>query len=153
MDLTLSANDQRQDTTPLIKFQIFIYYGDSHFHLHQYIQAEKAYAQALQIRKFLVKTKNNMKISETQELTSEVDVRYKMHSCYVNLKQPMKAIEILQNIPTKAKTAKVNMALGNLCRDTGLERQAISCYKEVLREIPLAVEAAENLLKLGVKVV
>ncbi|KAI4460825.1 hypothetical protein MML48_5g00015466 [Holotrichia oblita] len=43
------------------------------------------------------------------------------------------------------------MALGNLCRDTGLERQAIGCYKEVLREIPMAVEAAENLLKLGVK--
>ncbi|GJQ75763.1 putative anaphase-promoting complex subunit [Trypoxylus dichotomus] len=151
LHLTLSSTDQKQETPPLIKFQLYIYYGDSHFNVQQYFQAEEAYAQALQIRKFLVKSKNSLKISETQELTSEVDVRYKMHLCYVYLKQPKKAIEILQNIPTKAKTAKVNMALGNLCRDTGLERQAIGCYREVLKEIPMAVEAAENLLKLGVK--
>ncbi|KAK9687581.1 Tetratricopeptide repeat [Popillia japonica] len=151
VDLALSSADQKQDTTPIVKFQLYIYYGDSHFHLQQYLQAEQAYTQALQIRKFLIKTKNNAKISETQELTSEVDVRYKMHLCYIYMKQPKRAFEILQNIPTKAKTAKINMALGNLCRDTGLERQAIGCYKEVLREIPMAVEAAENLLKLGVK--
>lgn len=150
--MSLSAYEQKQETTPLIKFQLYVYCADSHFNLQQYVQAEKAYSQALQIRKFLIKTKNNSKLSETQELTSDVDIRYKMHLCYMKLRQMKKAIEILQNIPSKAKSAKINMALGNLCRDTGLERQAIACYKEVLREIPVAVEAAENLLKLGVKV-
>lgn len=43
------------------------------------------------------------------------------------------------------------MALAKMCQEQGMERTAITAYKEVLRECPLALEAAEGLLSLGVK--
>lgn len=43
------------------------------------------------------------------------------------------------------------MALAKIFHDQGMERSAITTYKEVLRECPLALEAAEGLLSLGVK--
>lgn len=42
------------------------------------------------------------------------------------------------------------MALGKLYVMNGLERPAISAFKEVLRECPLALEAIQSLIKLGV---
>lgn len=43
------------------------------------------------------------------------------------------------------------MALAKMFQEQGMERPAISTYKEVLRECPLALEAAEGLLSLGIK--
>lgn len=43
------------------------------------------------------------------------------------------------------------MALAKLFQEQGMDRSAIATYKEVLRECPLALEAAEELLALGVK--
>lgn len=43
------------------------------------------------------------------------------------------------------------MALAKMFQEQGMERSAIATYKEVLRECPLALEAAEGLLTLGVK--
>lgn len=68
------------------------------------------------------------------------------------MKQKTAAREILQMISARLRTPKINMALGYIYRDLGMERSAITCFKEVLRECPLALEAVENLLKLGVKV-
>ncbi|KAH7957019.1 hypothetical protein HPB52_014369 [Rhipicephalus sanguineus] len=45
------------------------------------------------------------------------------------------------------------MALGQLYQQSGNERSAITCYREVLKECPLALEAAKGLLELGVKAV
>lgn len=67
-------------------------------------------------------------------------------------KQRQQAIEILQSIQARQRTPKINMALAALYRETGNERSAITAYKEVLREVPCALEAAENLLKMGVQV-
>ncbi|CAN0388011.1 unnamed protein product [Lampetra planeri] len=43
------------------------------------------------------------------------------------------------------------MTLAGLYRKTGQERSAITCYKEVLRQCPLALEAILGLLSLSVK--
>lgn len=64
---------------------------------------------------------------------SDVDLKYKMHICYVKLKQNQNAICILQSIAGRYRNSKINMALGNLYRDSGLERSAITAYREVLR--------------------
>ena len=100
-----------------------------------------------------------------------------MHVCHLLLKQPVQALLVLQGIPAKLRSVKVNMALGKLylflqyffwlsnnyymlkminCLTgklyvmNGLERPAISAFKEVLRECPLALEAIQSLIKLGV---
>lgn len=155
--MALSAADQKPDVfPPLQKLQVIIYYADSLFETQEYWQAENFYRQALQMRKNLIKSKTSSsnKIVETQpglELISEVELKYRIYKCCYVLKQKNAAIEILQFIPPRFRTSKINMALGNLYRDEGMERSAITCYKEVLRECPLALEAVENLLKLGIK--
>ena len=73
-----------------------------------------------------------------------------MHVCHLALKQPVQALLVLQGNPAKLRSVKVNMALGKLYIMNGLERPAISAYKEVIRECPLALEAIQSLIKLGI---
>ena len=139
--------------SPIHKFQLVLLYADSLYDIQYYIQAENLYRQALQIRKNFLKNKaTNNKLPENQtEFNSDVEIRYKIHKCCLALKQVNAAVEMLQSISARSRTPKVNMALATLYRDGGMERSAITCYKEVLRECPLALEAVENLLKLGIK--
>jgi anaphase-promoting complex subunit 7 len=43
------------------------------------------------------------------------------------------AIAALETVPAKARNPRINMALGKLYSARGLERSAITAYKEVLR--------------------
>ncbi|KAJ9580300.1 hypothetical protein L9F63_004040, partial [Diploptera punctata] len=152
-NLVLSVSDHNPDilTVPA-KFQTFVYYGDSLFYLGQYRKAEVMYRKALQYKKSLLKSKGTAKPQENQkELMPDIDIKYQIHVCHIHLKQNHQAILVLQSIPGKLRNAKINMALAKLYQQGGMERSAITCYKEVLRECPLALEAAEGLLSLGVK--
>ena len=40
---------------------------------------------------------------------------------------------MLQSIPAKQRTARINMALGKLYLENGMERAAVTSFKEVLR--------------------
>jgi len=84
-------------------------------------------------------------------VTPEVEVKYRLHSCYVALGQPNQAVNVLQSIVARQREAKVSMALGRLYQAIGMERPAVAAYREVVRECPLAIEAIRALLMLGVK--
>lgn len=119
------------------------------------MQAENLYRQALQMRKIIInksKNSNNKVIENQSDIASDVDIKYKIHCCCLALKQKKAAGDILQTIAARQRTPRINMALGNLYKEVGMERSAITCFKEVLRECPLAMEAMENLLKLGINV-
>ncbi|KAK7793833.1 hypothetical protein R5R35_014328 [Gryllus longicercus] len=148
--LTVSDHDA-ESLPPPAKFQTFVFYGDSLFYLGQYRKAEGIYRRALQFKKTLMKSKAKPQDSSHKELMPDIDIKYQIHLCHVHLKQNHQAMMVLQSIPGRQRTAKINMALGKLYRLGGMERSAVSCYKEVLRECPLALEAAEGLLRLGVK--
>lgn len=62
-----------------------------------------------------------------------MEVRFKLHECYCEMKQFREAISVLDAISTKQRNAKVNMALAKLYQRTGMDRSAITSYKEVLR--------------------
>lgn len=51
----------------------------------------------------------------------------------MNLRQNDQAINTLQSIPGKQRNPKINMALAKLYQQGGMERSAITAYKEVLR--------------------
>lgn len=147
--------EQKPDSITLpMKLQIILYYADALYNTNQYLVAENLYRQALQLKKNIqYKNKNaNNKLNENQNDLNDAEVKYKIHLCCIALKQKNAAAEILQMISARMRAPKINMALGNLYKDIGMERVAITCFKEVLRECPLALEAVENLLKLGVKV-
>lgn len=41
----------------------------------------------------------------------------------------------LEAVQAKDRTVPVNMALANLYREEGMDRSAVTCYKEVLRSV------------------
>lgn len=133
------------------KYQTYVYYADALVSLKEYKKAEAMYRRALQLKKSLAKSKGKAQPFSQGEVTSEVDIKYKAHLCLVNLKQHAQAIALLESISAKQKTPCVNMALAKLYHQNGMERSAITCYKEVLKECPFAVEASQGLLSLGVK--
>ncbi|WAR03790.1 APC7-like protein [Mya arenaria] len=71
--------------------------------------------------------------AETEDLTSDVEVKYKIYECLLYSKQYKEAMSVLEGISTKQRTAKVNLALAKLYIRSGMDRSAITSYKEVLR--------------------
>ncbi|XP_074641940.1 anaphase-promoting complex subunit 7-like isoform X2 [Tubulanus polymorphus] len=131
------------------KYQITVFYGNSLFHQREYKLAEVAFRKALHLKKLINKTKG--KGSQPLEVFPDVDVKYKLYRCYMHFKQYRDAISVLEGISSRQRTAKINKALGQLYQKTGNDRSAITCFKEVLRECPLSLEAVKGLLSLGVK--
>lgn len=152
-ELTLGSFDQKPDFSPVMKCQMLIHYADSLFNLNEYIRAEAVYRQLLQFKKYIMKSKNSPKLPDLQnEMLSDAEIKYKIYLCCIKQKKGQDAFNILLSVQSRLKTAKINMALGNLYLENGMERSAVAAFREVLRENPFAVEAAEKLLKLGVQV-
>ncbi|GAB0099265.1 anaphase-promoting complex subunit 7 [Sergentomyia squamirostris] len=134
-------------------FLTLMYYGDALWHEHRYRKAESKYRQALQAKKILTKLKtlSNKQTTEPADIFPETEIKFKIAKCLVEVKQSGEAITILQSIPVKQRSPKINALYGRLSQYNGHDRCAVSSYKEVLKECPLAVDIMEGLLQLGVK--
>ncbi|KAF6020731.1 ANAPC7 [Bugula neritina] len=137
--------------TPYHIYQLHVYYADSWYESQDYTRAERHYKDALGLKRAFRRPSEPSEKLTNLELTSEATVRYKLYKIYSKLKQPKSAISVLEALSTKERTPGINMALGDLYREEGMDRSAITSYKEVLRCCPLSVEAARNLMKLGVQ--
>ncbi|XP_059144274.1 anaphase-promoting complex subunit 7-like [Physella acuta] len=131
------------------KYQSLVYYGEALYQLGEYKKSESVFMRCLQLRKTLNKSK--IKTVSSTELTSEVDLKYKIYQCLHKMKQNVEALNILESISTKKRTARVNLALAKLYLHEGRDRSAITCYKELIREHPLALDALTSLLTLGMR--
>ncbi|XP_074897452.1 anaphase-promoting complex subunit 7 isoform X3 [Buteo buteo] len=145
--LTMSGNNPEL-FSPSQKYQLLVYHADSLFHDKEYRNAVSKYTMALQQKKALSKTSkvrpstgNAASTPQSQCLPSEIEVKYKMAECYTMLKQDKDAIAILDGIPSRQRTPKINMMLANLYKKAGQERSSVTSYKEVLRQCPLALDA------------
>lgn len=155
--LTMSNNNPEL-FSPSQKYQLLVYHADSLFHDKEYRNAVSKYTMALQQKKALSKTSkvrpstgNSASTPQSQCLPSEIEVKYKMAECYTMLKLDKDAIAILDGIPSRQRTPKINMMLANLYKKAGQERPSVTSYKEVLRQCPLALDAILGLLSLSVK--
>ncbi|KAK7494010.1 hypothetical protein BaRGS_00014668 [Batillaria attramentaria] len=119
------SNEESELLTQPQRYQCLVYYGT-------------AYYQQAEYRKAV-------------DLTSEVDVKYKLYQCHMKLKETGEALLALESISTKQRTAKINLALARLYQQDGRDRSALTSYKEVLREHPLALMAVRELLSLGMR--
>ncbi|XP_076364183.1 anaphase-promoting complex subunit 7 isoform X2 [Tachypleus tridentatus] len=150
--LVLTMSDQSPEMLlPTVKYQILVYYGESLYHTKNYRKAESVLRKALQLKKSMSKAKGKSQGLSPVEMTPEIDVKYQIYLCHFQLNQFNEAISILESIPGRQRTARINMALAKLYYQNGMERSAITSYKEVLKECPLAMQAALGLLALGVK--
>ncbi|XP_049516555.1 anaphase-promoting complex subunit 7-like isoform X3 [Dermacentor silvarum] len=146
------STDRPDLMTVSAKFQSYVYCGDAYVQLEDFKRAEAFYQKAIQLKKSAAKAKGKGPTSIISgDVTSGNGIMYQIHVCHVNMNQPADAISALESIPGKQRNSRVNMALGQLYQQSGNERLAITCYREVLKECPLALQAAKSLLELGVK--
>lgn len=61
------------------------------------------------------------------------DVKFAISECNIALREFRQAVSILESIHQRHRNAHVNMALGKLYQQGGMERPAIVAYKEVLK--------------------
>lgn len=149
-----SAYDRdRSLLTPEQYFLMLMYNGNSLFHQRQYRKADSMYRKALQARKCLTKAKNATPYSNNYEnlteMFPETEICYKIAICLEYTKQIPEAISILQSVPNKHRTIKMNMLLGKLSQQTGRHSNAVLTYKMVLRECPFNLEAIKALMMNG----
>lgn len=136
--------------TPQEHFLVLIYYAESLYNERLYREAELIFRQALNAKKLWTKTKGSNKV-EPHDPHSETEIKFKIAKCCVENKHMRDAVSTLQSITMKQRTPKVNMLLGRLLHNSGNDRTAVGAYKEVLKECPLAFEAIEGLITIGVK--
>ncbi|XP_033646823.1 anaphase-promoting complex subunit 7-like [Asterias rubens] len=157
--LMKTASEQNSELlTGPEKYQLQVYYADALFEMQEYKNAEVIYRKALQVKKVLNKSKVKGPVPTqppqsipNDGLPSELNVRYRIYECNYHQKNYKEAIAVLQSIPAKQRKPKVNMALAKLYQRIGSERPAVTCFKEVLKQFPLALEAVLGLLSLAVK--
>ena len=123
VELCNLANYTKELYTEGVGQQIQSILADSYFELKEWKRAESIYRQILQCKKY-ARTKQQQSVNNSnsnppphsQELEkSEVEMKFKLYQCYVGMGQSSKAaIETLQSIPAKIRSAKVNMALAKL---------------------------------------
>ncbi|KAK2170518.1 hypothetical protein LSH36_2g01059 [Paralvinella palmiformis] len=135
--------------TSQVRYQILYYQAEALFHLREFKKSENVFKKSLQMKKMITKTKS--KSSNGQNLTTEADIRYRIYQCLYSQKQYKEAISELEAISPKQRTSKVQLALAQLYQRIGIDRCAVTAYKEVLRGCPMSLEAARGLLQLGVK--
>ncbi|XP_006818138.1 anaphase-promoting complex subunit 7-like, partial [Saccoglossus kowalevskii] len=131
VNLVLSASEHNQDLLTMAqKYQLQVWYGDALFEEEEYRKAETVYRRALQMKKVL--TKSKIRGGPDLDLPQVVDVKYRIHQCHCHLKEFPEAVAVLETILCKQRTPKVNMALAKLYQKVGLERSAITLFREVL---------------------
>jgi tetratricopeptide (TPR) repeat protein len=86
-------------------------------------------------------------------MESEADIvcKFNLHVCLITDKKYQEAFTVLDSIPSKQRTAKVLLALANLCQKLMHNKEAITIYKELLKTNKYSLVSIEALLNLGIK--
>ncbi|XP_033099544.1 anaphase-promoting complex subunit 7-like [Anneissia japonica] len=154
-NLVITASEQNPELlSPTEKYHVLVYYAGALYEEEEYKRSESYYRRAFHLKKSLNRCKGKStqpgNVSEAG-IPSDLDIKYRLYQCNYKLKNFTEAKAVLESIPAKQRSAKVNLALAKLYQRTGTERSAATAFKEVLRQCPLALEAAQGLLGLGVK--
>uniref|UniRef100_A0A1I8Q2R2 Anaphase-promoting complex subunit 7 n=1 Tax=Stomoxys calcitrans TaxID=35570 RepID=A0A1I8Q2R2_STOCA len=151
--LTTLLQNKRSLATPEIEYNVLMFHANACYQEKQYRMAIKQLNAALLMRKFMTRYKNAhlVSIESTYEHFGETETRYRLAMSHRELGESALAISVLQALPAKARTPKVHLLLAKLIHHGGSNSiEAILNYKEVLRECPMAMEAIDSLLELGV---
>ncbi|RWS05178.1 Anaphase-promoting complex subunit 7-like protein [Dinothrombium tinctorium] len=140
-----------KEFTPQQEYQIHVFYADSLFQNQRYSQAENIYKKALDLRKAISRNKKKTQSLTSTECGTETDLKYQLYLCAKKRQDYRNALHILESIPQRQRSAKINLALGEMYHREKSDSNATACYKEVLKENPLAFQVIIILIKLNVK--
>uniref|UniRef100_A0A915KWI9 Uncharacterized protein n=1 Tax=Romanomermis culicivorax TaxID=13658 RepID=A0A915KWI9_ROMCU len=79
-------------------------------------------------------TLKNLDLSNVggKTLTSESDVKYKLHICLLKQAKFKEALGVLESIPKDKRTPKINVALGQAFKRLNLNKAARLAFKDLL---------------------
>lgn len=179
-DLLVTIFENVPDAMKLeLRVQTLNYLADSYYHLREFRRARNMYQKVDQqkfedrtmkkfiiqvedvcspqsVRKFLkggegsLEKKPEEKFVICNTVISLSESKYRQHLCYMSERMFNEAFDILLSIPEVDRNAKIHMALAKLNHRRGHIATAAEHYKNVLKDYPLALEAADCLLTLGV---
>lgn len=121
--------------------------------MKNYTEAQKQYEMAILVRRQLTKEhKMPPNLLELIDKYSEVELKFRVAKCMVENQLFKEACALLQPLPLKQRSAKINMLLAKIQQgESGTDKHLIANYKEVLRRSPLAFDCIDGLISLGVK--
>lgn len=146
---TYILKGNRQDSRCCALHLLTVSFYFSLWEMKNYCEAQKQYETAIILRRQL----QEHKLTATYEIIerySEVELKFRVAKCLVENQQFKEAAALLQPLPLKQRSAKINMLLAKIQQGES-DKHLIANYKEVLRKCPLAFECIDGLLSLGVK--
>ncbi|KAL6548495.1 Anaphase-promoting complex subunit 7 [Orobanche gracilis] len=163
---TVSSTSINPETSPHLKAESLVLYGDSLFRDKEYRRAIQIYKQALQYHKILPKqnaatpptTRSSLSASNRSSspcsfnisAVNENEVKFKIATCHSSLGENRAALSEMEGIPSKSRNLEMNLMMAKLYRNSRHTRAAIGCFKECLRNCPYVIEAIIALAELGV---
>lgn len=148
---TIAEND-RSTLTYDQEYQLYLFEANAFYFERRFRCAELHYRLALQAKQFIMKQKNAFNavcIDAINEYFPEPELKYRMAVSLQEIQQTTDAIKLLQSIPFKQRTPKINFLLAKLQHHNMNSKAAVNSYTDVLRECPLSLEAIRCLLELG----
>lgn len=140
-------------SVPVVECYYYYYHYCSLWETKNYSEAQKQFETAIVIRRQLVKDhKLPTNLLEIIDKNTEIELKFRIAKCLVEVQQYKEASVLLQAVPLKQRPAKMNMLLTKMSQgESGTDKSLIANYKEVLRKCPLAFECIDGLISLGVK--
>lgn len=124
--------------------------GDIAYSQGNFKSALNFYQKSWQEHKLQYKLNNkNVRIVTAAVTEDEARLGLKESLCLSSMKDHISALQQLELIPIKLRNSKINVQLGYVYKLMKAHTQAISVYKEILREFPTSFETIEALIELG----
>ncbi|XP_073313732.1 anaphase-promoting complex subunit 7-like isoform X4 [Primulina huaijiensis] len=162
----VSSTSISPETSPHLKAESLVLYGDSLFREKEYSRAIQIYKQALQYHKITPKQNAAASLTIRSSLSAanrssstgplnpsalnENEVKFKIATCHNSLNENRAALAEMEGIPSKSRNLEMNLMMAKLYRNSRHTRAAIGCFKECLRNCPYILDAIIALAELGV---
>ncbi|KAG8370003.1 hypothetical protein BUALT_Bualt14G0072400 [Buddleja alternifolia] len=144
----VSSTSINPETSPHLRAESLVLFGDSLFREKEYRRAFRIYKQALQYHKVIPKqnaatpptTRSSLSTNRSSSPSSfntsainENEVKFKIAKCHSSLGQNVAALSEMEGIPSKSRNLEMNLMMAKLYRNSRHTRAAIGCLKECLR--------------------
>ncbi|KAL1548490.1 Anaphase-promoting complex subunit 7 [Salvia divinorum] len=162
----VSSTSIHPETSPHLKAESLVLFGDSLFRGKEFRRATQVYKQALHYHKILPKHSANTTPTTRSTLSAsnrssspnscntsainENEVKFKIATCHSSLGDNRAALAEMEGIPSKSRNLEMSLMMANLYRNSRHTRAAIGCFKECLRNCPYIFDAIIALAELGV---
>lgn len=150
-DLSLVSSSPKELASQQTKSSLYNYFGDALFELRYYQRSVKAFEQALKLSD--TGTRRSSKRCKTTSYdtsrNTEIDLKLKIHKCYIELNENIEARRILESVPVDERNTELMVALADLYMSDKNIDAARETYLAVLKQDPLRMDLITDICKIG----